>query len=101
MSNFDFKSNQNYMEFKMNQKNKPIFLITKEKFSFINFDEREKNPENKSLFSNDTLATERDQFDRETNNSFPNINKNFFNDFHLSKNYNVNVKSFLFNFSKN
>ena len=102
MSNFAFKSNQKYMDFKMNQKNKLIFFNPNQMYPFVNImGNEEENMENKSLFSNETLATEKDKSYIQTNTNFPNSNKNFFNDLNLSKNSNINVKSFLFNFSKN
>ena len=101
MSSFSFNSNPKYMDVKMKQTIKPIFFTTKTLTPFFNImDEAEENLENKSLFSNETLETEEDEAYRQNNHNPPFLNKTFFNDFDLSKNGNINVKSFLFNFSK-
>ena len=100
MSSFSFNSNPKYMDFKMNQTIKPIFFTTKELSSFFNImDEGKENLENKSLFSDETLESEEDKAYRQDNHNSPLLNKTFFNNFDLSKNGNINVKSFLFNFS--
>ena len=88
---FSFSSNQNYLDFKMNNKNRPIFCNPKF-FTFFNEDSLSENLE-KDVSSSD--INENNQI------SFPIKKKTFFDENNFEKKRNIEIRSFLFNFRKN
>lgn len=97
---FSFSSNQNYLDFKMNNKNRPIFCNPKF-FTFFNENSLSENLE-KDVSSSETQVSRNDKDINENNQiSFPIKKKTFFDENNFEKKKNIEIRSFLFNFRKN
>ncbi len=97
---FSFSSNQNYLDFKMNNMNRQI-LFNPKIFTFFNEDSLSENFE-KDVSSSETQVS-RNENDTNVNNqiSFPIKKKTFFDENNFEKKRNIEIRSFLFNCRKN
>ena len=100
-SDFLFKSNEKYINYKLNQISKPLFFIPKNSFPIINYVNLLKYETNISCISVDTNESDKNENNKNEHSSFPLLKKNFFHNENKNQQNNVQIKSYLFNFSLN
>ena len=91
---FSFSSNQNYLDFKMNNKNRPIFCNPKF-FTFFNEDSLSENLE-KDVSSSETQVSRNDKDINENNKILFTIKKKtFFDEINFEKKKKIKILSFI------